>query len=213
MNLSSLLDMLIHLDTYLSSLVQQYGVWTYAILFLVIFLETGMIFTPFLPGDSLLFVAGTFAAQGTLNLIILMLLLILAAILGDTVNYWIGHHLGNFITSRHLIKQDYLDRTQRFYDRHGKKTIILARFIPIIRTMAPFIAGIGKMSYPTFLTYNIIGGIAWVILFVGGGYFFGNIPYVQENFTLFILGIIVLSFLPALIEMMRHKFQKAPEHQ
>ena len=208
MSLSSLIEIILHLDKYLSPLVQSYGAWIYAILFLVIFFETGLVFIPFLPGDSLLFVAGTFAAQGSINLIFLMIILSIAAILGDTMNYWIGYHFGNFITSRRFVKQEYIQRTERFYEKHGKKTIILARFIPIIRTVAPFIAGIGKMQYPIFLAYNIIGGLIWVVLLIGAGYLFGNIPFVQENFTLFIIGIIIMSFIPVCIEYLRHRIAR-----
>ncbi len=195
------IDVILHLDKYLGQVISSYGGFTYGILFFIIFLETGFVFTPFLPGDSLLFVAGTFAAKKFLNVFLLFILLSIASILGDTVNYWVGNYLGKKIH----IKQEYLDKTHKFYEKHGNKTIILARFIPIIRTFAPFIAGIGKMSYLRFLSYNIIGGILWVGLFIFGGYFFGNIPFVSENLFYFILGIVITSFIPAIIEFLKHR--------
>ncbi|MBI2025017.1 MAG: DedA family protein [Candidatus Harrisonbacteria bacterium] len=198
---------LLHIDTELGILIQNYGIWTYGILFLIIFLETGFVVTPFLPGDSLVFAAATFAASGFLNPWLLFILLSVAAILGDTINYWIGHRVGKkvFERDRPFISEEYLKRTQRFYEKHGKKTIILARFLPIIRTFAPFIAGVGKMNYREFLSYNIIGGVLWIGLFVLGGFFFGNIPAVRENFTLVILAIIIISFVPPIIEFWKHR--------
>ncbi len=200
------IDIVLHIDKYLGGIIAQYGGWTYALLFLIIFAETGFVFTPFLPGDSLLFAVGAFAAQGYLNIVIIFLLLALAAILGDTVNYWMGYHIGKKLLVK--IRPGYIEKTQQFYDKHGKKTIILARFVPIVRTFAPFVAGIAKMQYSTFLFYNILGGIVWVGLFVWGGYFFGNIAFVQEHFGAFIIGIILLSFVPIIIELIKHRMKK-----
>jgi membrane-associated protein len=188
------------------NIIQNYGTWAYSILFLVIFAETGLVITPFLPGDSLLFVAGTFAGLGSLKVFWLFILLSIAAILGDTINYWLGHFIGPKIFNRENVRflnKKYLEQAHRFYEKHGGKTIIIARFIPIIRTFAPFVAGIGKMTYPRFLTYNIIGGIFWIAIFVFGGYFFGNIPLVKQNFTLVILAIIFISILPGLLHLFR----------
>lgn len=200
-----LIGSIINLDVHLKDLIQAYGTWTYGLLFLIIFAETGLVFTPFLPGDSLLFAAGTFAAAGSLNIAALFLLLSGASILGDTVNYWIGHTIGIKICKSGWVKQEYMDRTHTFYEKYGGKTIILARFVPIVRTFAPFVAGVAEMSYTRFLGYNIVGGVAWVALFVFGGYFFGNIPFVQENFTLVIFLIIVLSVIPPIIEYVEHR--------
>lgn len=201
------LDFFLHIDKYLGPIVQNYGGWTYGLLFLIIFLETGLVVAPFLPGDSLLFAAGAFAAQGFLNPLFLFIFLSAAAILGDTVNYWIGYRIGKkiFERDRPFISEEYLKRTQNFYEKHGKKTIILARFIPIIRTFAPFIAGVGRMNYVQFLSYNIIGGFFWIALFVFSGYFFGNVPVVQNNFSAVILAIIVISVIPAIVEFWKHK--------
>jgi membrane-associated protein len=205
--LRSILDLFIHLDQHLSRVISEYGAWTHFILFLVVFCETGLVVTPLLPGDSLLFAAGTFAALGSLDLWLIVLLLIVAAILGDTVNYWVGAYLGPraFRSNSRWLRQEYLDRTHAFYEKHGGKTIILARFIPIIRTFAPFVAGVGVMSYPRFITYNVVGAVLWVGLFVLGGYFFGNIPTVRENFTLVILAIIVISVVPVVIEALKSR--------
>src|SRR5688572_27420129 len=203
--LHRIVDLFLHLDQHLGELISQYGTWTHLILFLIVFCETGLVVTPFLPGDSLLFAAGTFAGLGALDLRLLVLLLIIAAILGDTVNYWFGAYIGPraFGGNIRFLRKEYLDRTHAFYEKHGGKTIILARFIPIIRTFAPFVAGVGAMSYPKFLTYNVVGAVLWVGLFVLGGYFFGNIPTVRQNFTLVILAIILLSVLPIVIEAFR----------
>lgn len=196
-------DFFLHLDVHLGEIIRNYGTWTYGILFLIIFVETGLVVMPLLPGDSLLFAAGTFAALGDLDPWFLCGLLITAAILGDTVNYWIGKAVGPkaFSGNIRFLKQDYLVKTQRFYEKHGGKTIILARFVPIVRTFAPFVAGVGTMHYPRFLAYNVIGAVVWVTLFVWAGYLFGNIPAVKERFSLVILGIIVVSVLPIAIEM------------
>ncbi len=200
-----LIDFVLHLDVYLSEIIRDYGSWTYAILFLVIFMETGFVVTPFLPGDSLLFAAGTFAALGALNPIYLFLLLVVAAILGDTINYSIGAYIGPraFSGDIKFLKKEHLDKTQAFYEKHGGKMIILARFIPIIRTFAPFVAGIGTMRYRNFILFNVVGGIAWVAIFISLGYFFGNIPFVQKNFELVILAIITISFLPPIWEVIK----------
>ncbi len=203
--LRQFVDYFLHLDHHLGELIRSYGTWTYGILFLIVFCETGLVILPLLPGDSLLFAAGTFAALGDLNPFVLAGLLMLAAILGDTANYWIGARIGPraFSGEIRFLKQEYLDRTRAFYARHGGKTIILARFVPIVRTFAPFVAGVGEMDYLRFLSYNVVGGIAWVSLFTGAGYWFGNIPAVKERFSLVIMGIILVSVLPIAIEMLK----------
>lgn len=198
-----LIDLFLHLDEHLANIINQYGVWTYAILFAIIFMETGFVVTPFLPGDSLLFAAGTFAALGSLNVWLLIVLLIVAAIVGDTVNYWIGHYMGDRAYNVKWIKREYLDRTHAFFQKHGGKTIFLARFVPIVRTFAPFVAGMGKMSYGYFFSYNVFGGIVWVVLFTLLGYFFGNIPFVKKNFELVIIAIILISVIPAVWEALK----------
>ncbi|SNR46074.1 MULTISPECIES: DedA family protein [Hymenobacter] len=207
-----LLDFVLHLDKHLTELVQDYGVWTYAILFLIIFVETGVVVLPFLPGDSLLFAAGTLAALpgSPLNIWAMIGLLILAAVLGDTLNYHIGDYLGPrvFRENSRFLKREHLEKTQAFYQKHGAKTIIIARFIPIIRTFAPFVAGVGTMSYTKFLSYNLVGAVLWVILLTGAGYFLGSIPWIQHNFGLFTIGIIVVSVLPAVFEFL--KSRRAP---
>ncbi len=200
--LLTLIDIFLHLDRYLSSAIQIYGAWTYLLLFLVIFMETGLVITPFLPGDSLIFAAGTFAGLGAMNVEVLYILLAAAAILGDTINYWIGHSIGPraFSGRVRFLKKEYLQRTHEFYEKYGGKTIILARFVPIIRTFAPFVAGVGEMTYWKFISYNVFGGLLWVALFVFGGYFFGNLSMVRENFTLVVLAIILISILPGIVE-------------
>jgi len=181
--------------------------WTYAILFAIIFLETGLVVTPFFPGDSLIFIAGTFASNGLLNIELLFLVLSAAAIIGDTVNYWIGHFAGEkfFTKNSRFFKKEYLETAQKFYEKHGGKTIILARFIPIVRTFVPFVAGIGNMSYRKFIVYNIVGGIAWVSIFLFGGYYFGTLEIVKNNLALAIYGIIIVSFVPIILEFLRHR--------
>jgi membrane-associated protein len=208
--IKKLIDLVVHLDAHLSELIRTCGLWTYLILFAVIFCETGLVVTPFLPGDSLLFAAGSFAALGDLKLMWLFTILAVAAVLGDTVNYWIGRRVGPKIFQREksrFFKKEYLDRTHTFYEKHGGKTIIIARFVPIIRTFAPFVAGIGRMSYGKFLSYNVIGGVGWVAIFVFGGYLFGNIPLVRRNFSIVIIAIVLISMLPGLIEFLRHRKQ------
>ncbi len=202
-----LVDLFLHLDKYLSVVIQDYGIWTYLLIFMVIFIETGLVVTPFLPGDSLIFAAGAFAAIGALDVHLLYVILVIAAFLGDTANYWIGHLIGPraFSGNIRFLKKEYLDRTHDFYEKYGGKTIILARFIPIIRTFAPFVAGIGAMSYGKFISYNIIGGLAWVALFGYGGYFFGNLPFVQENFSFVVLAIILISVMPGVVEYFKSR--------
>jgi membrane-associated protein len=205
--LSDLLSFFLHLDRHLTELAGQYGGWIYGILFLIVFCETGLVVTPFLPGDSLLFAAGSLAAIGQMNVHALFLLLTAAAIIGDTVNYAAGHYFGEkvFSPDARVLKQAYLDRTHQFFERHGGKTIIIARFVPIVRTFAPFVAGAGSMTYSHFLFYNVTGGVAWTASFLYGGYFFGNLPFVKRNFTLVILAIILLSIVPGVVEYWRHR--------
>ena len=206
--LPQLIDFILHIDTHLDAIIRQYGVWTYAILFLIIFVETGLVVMPLLPGDSLLFAAGAFASRGALSPFVLFVLLSVAAILGDTVNYWIGHYIGpRAERGLRFVKKEYLERTHAFYERHGGKTIIIARFMPIVRTFAPFVAGIGAMQYTRFLFYNVCGGVLWIGLFTFAGYFFGNIPAVEHNFELVILAIIFVSILPGVIEYVRHRIR------
>ena len=209
--LITFIDIVLHLDKHLQTLIQNYGAWVYLILFVIIFCETGLVVTPFLPGDSLLFVAGALAAAGGMNVHLLVVLLIIAAILGDAVNYAFGRYMGpklfrgeesRFLNRKHLVL------AHDFYERHGGKTIIIARYIPIIRTYAPFVAGMGAMPYPRFALYNVTGGILWVTSLAYGGYFFGNIPWVKTNLSLVIVGIIVLSILPAVFEVARHKLAR-----
>jgi membrane-associated protein len=201
-------DFFLHLDRHLAEVIQRYGASTYALLFLIVFLETGLVVTPLLPGDSLLFAAGSFAGIGALRLWPLFFLLCAAAILGDTVNYAIGARLGprvfHYSKSR-FFNPDHLRKTHEFYEKYGGKTIVIARFVPIIRTFAPFVAGIGQMSYARFLGYNVTGGILWVSVCVFTGYFFGNLPFVKQNFSLVIIAIVVISILPAAIEYVKHR--------
>ncbi len=203
--LKQLIDVFLHLDKHLAEVTRDYGAWTNAFLFAIVFCETGLVVTPFLPGDSLLFTAGALASLGTLNVWVLFLLLSLAAVLGDTANYWIGKKIGPraFDGTVRFLKQEHLRKTEAFYEKHGKKTIILARFVPIVRTFAPFVAGIGTMNYGTFLAYNVIGGVAWVAICLAAGFFFGNIPVVKANFSLVVLAIVFISTLPIVIEGLR----------
>jgi len=205
---------MLHLDVHLSALISEYGVWTYLILFIIVFCETGLIVTPFLPGDSLLFAAGTFAGKGDLNLALLIVLLCVAGILGDALNYSIGKYFGLKLLKkeRWFLKKEYLIKTQDFFQKYGGKTIVIARFVPIIRTFAPFLAGVGKMSYSKFALYNISGALLWVISFCGAGYWFGNIPVVRKNFTLVVMAIIVISIMPAVIEIIRSKNGRTAKH-
>jgi len=203
--LHQILDLFLHLDVHLSTVIQSYGIWTYGILFAIIFCETGLVVTPILPGESLLFAAGTFAAKGDFNPAVLVPLLCVGAVLGDAVNYSVGRYLGPKVLqgNSRIFKKEYLNKTQSFYERYGGKTIIFARFVPIVRTFAPFLAGVGKMKYREFAFYNIVGGIVWIVLFILAGMFFGNIPMVKHNFTLVIMAIIVVSIMPAVIETVR----------
>lgn len=201
-----LIDIVLHLDKHLDQLVLQYQGWTYGILFLIIFCETGLVVTPFLPGDSLLFALGALSAGGSLNPIILAVLLMAAAIIGDNLNYWIGRTVGaKLFTSNDskLFNKSYLERTEKFYDRYGTKTVVIARFVPIVRTFAPFVAGFGRMNYAKFLTFSVLGGTLWICGLIALGYFFGNLPFVKKNFGLVIIAIIFISVLPAVIEALR----------
>jgi membrane-associated protein len=211
--LAGLFDLFLHLDKHLSDVVQHYGLWTYLFLLIVVFCETGLVVTPFLPGDSLLFAAGALSANADaqLNPLWLFLTLAAAAIAGDTVNYWIGAIVGPKAFSGNIryLKKEYLDRTHRFYERYGGKTIIIARFVPIVRTFAPFVAGIGAMNYAKFIVYNIVGGLAWVALFIFGGYWFGNLPFVKKNFSLVVIAIIIISVMPMAIEYLRARQRPA----
>jgi membrane-associated protein len=196
------INFILHVDTYLNDIITRFGAWTYALLFFVIFMETGFVVTPFLPGDSLIFAAATFAARGALNPWLLFILLSFAAVGGDTANYWIGHAIGAKAYTGEVkwIKQEYMQRTHTFFEKHGGKTIFLARFVPIIRTFAPFVAGVSEMSYRHFIIWNLVGGVTWVATFTLLGFFFGNIPFVQDNFELVIIAIVFISFIPAVVE-------------
>lgn len=206
--LRAALDIFLHIDTHLSAVIAQFGAWSYAILFAIIFAETGLVVAPFLPGDSLIFAVGSVAALGALDIWAIYLLLLAAAILGDTVNYWIGSRFGRAIVERangRIVKAEHIAKTEAFFAKHGAKTIVLARFMPVVRTFAPFVAGIGRMPYATFATYNVVGGLIWVSLFAWGGFWFGNIPWVRENFEFVILGIIATSLLPPAWEWLRRR--------
>lgn len=208
--LSFLVDFLLHIDVHLGQIISTYGFLTYAVLFAIIFIETGFVFVPFLPGDSLLFAAGAFAALGSLNVWILWILLVIAAVLGDTANYWIGHFFGQQLINNPKvpIKAEHIEETNKFFEKHGGKTIIMARFVPIVRTFAPFVAGIGKMNYAKFISYNLIGGLSWVTIALFVGFFFGNIPYVKENFSLIVLLIVLISVLPMIVPLVTNKLKK-----
>ena len=210
-------DFVLHIDKHLAELVRNYQSWTYAILFIIVFCETGLVVTPFLPGDSLLFAAGSIAALGTGNQAgsaldpnLLFVIFVSAALLGDNVNYWIGHFIGNRVLSSNnrFFKKEYVDKTHRFYEKHGGKTVIIARFVPIIRTFAPFVAGVGAMRYSKFITYCVIGAVLWVGIFVYAGYFFGTLPFIQRNFSLVVVVIILISVVPIIIEILKSKLKK-----
>lgn len=208
--LTGFFNFILHIDVHLGEIIIRYGIWSYAILFIIIFAETGLIFIPFLPGDSLLFIAGAFSAIGSFNIIFLLPLFWLAAFLGDTANYWMGKYFGQKIidSPKIPINQNHIDKTQKFYNKYGGKTIFLARFVPIIRTFAPFIAGIGKMRYKKFIYYNATGGFVWVFGFTLLGYFFGNLPGVKENFSILVIAIIIISVIPILTELIKVKLRK-----
>jgi membrane-associated protein len=210
------IEFVMHMDVKLADIVAATGDWTYVILFVLIFIETGLVVTPFLPGDSVLFAAGALiAAQPVLDIKLLYLLMVIAAIAGDTVNYWIGHRLGQSVYDGHIrwVKKEYLDRTHTFYEKHGNITIFLARFVPIIRTFAPFVAGVGRMKYKQFISYNVIGGIVWPAIFLFGGYFFGNIKFIKDHFSLVVIAIVVISFIPAVVEFLKARAESKAEKQ
>ena len=210
-SIGDFIEFILHLDKHLNYILESYGVWCYLLFFVIIFAETGLVVTPFLPGDSLLFALGTFAATGSLKAAWLFVVLSAAAVLGDSANYAIGKYFGLMILKREgawFLKKEHIEHTHRFYEKYGAKTIVLARFVPIVRTFAPFIAGVGKMTYLRFFSYNVIGGILWVAIFLFGGFFFGNIPVIKRNFTLTIFAIIIISILPAVIEVIKEKRRK-----
>jgi membrane-associated protein len=205
----NIIEFIFHIDKYLGIIIQNYGIGVYALLFLIIFLETGLVITPFLPGDSLIFAAGAFAASGVLNVFLIFIILAIAAIIGDSVNYWIGSFFGEKVFyGNRFFKKEYLERANQFYEKYGGKTIVLGRFIPIIRTFVPFVAGVGKMNYTRFLLFNVIGGVMWVGLFVFAGYFFGGIDFVKNNFSVVIIVIVIISIVPIFIEWFRSKRRK-----
>ena len=207
MIIKQIFDFFLHVDKNLAWVIQQYGMMSYGILFAVLFMETGLVVTPFLPGDSLLFAAGALAASGSFNIILLWVLMVVAAFLGDTANYWIGHYIGPkaFTSKSKLLKKEHLDKAMAFYEKHGGKAIVLARFVPIVRTFAPFVAGVSKMNYGRFVMFNAIGGVAWVTLFLGAGYFFGTIPFVQHNFHYVMVAIVLISVVPMGLEWVKSK--------
>jgi membrane-associated protein len=209
--LQQIIDFVLHIDKHLFDICTQYGIWVYAILFTIIFCETGFVITPFLPGDSLLFAVGSLAAISALDLWISIILMIIAAFAGDTANYWIGHYIGPKVFHKENVRflnKEYLERTHRFYEKHGGKTIVIARFLPIIRTFAPFVAGIGSMTYPRFMLYNLSGGMLWVLLFILGGYFFGSVPIVKNNFSVVIILLVLIPGIPAAFEFIRHLLER-----
>lgn len=204
-----LVDFILHFDKHLAQIILDYGTLTYLFLFLIVFCETGLVVTPFLPGDSLLFAAGAFAAAGSLEVSALFFLLFSAAVIGDSTNYWIGRTLGQKVTERNLIKLEHLEKTHRYFEKYGGKTLVIARFAPFLRTFAPFVAGVGHMTYRRFLAYSVAGGLLWISIFTFGGYYFGNLPIVKENFKLIIVGVIAVSLLPAVIGVLRHRLKPA----
>lgn len=204
----NIIDMFLHIDSYMEAIVGAFGYWTYIILFAIVFAETGLVVAPFLPGDSLLFVAGTLAGSGYLNILAVYLTLLTAAIIGDTVNYWLGHFIGKKVFSQKnskIFKKEYLEKAREFYEKHGAKAIILARFLPILRTFAPFVAGIGNMHYRTFIVYNVVGALVWVTGFTFAGYFFGGLEFIQHNFHYVVVLIIAISLVPAVIEFINYR--------
>jgi membrane-associated protein len=206
--MGTIIDFVLHLDKHLGLILESAGLWSYLLFFAVVFAETGLVITPFLPGDSLVFTLGTLAATGSLNIVWVFVILSAAAILGDSANYAVGKYFGSIILKKQgawFLKKEHIERTHRFYEKYGSKTIVLARFVPIVRTFAPFVAGVGRMSYAHFLTYNVAGGLLWITLFAFGGYFFGNIPVVKNNFGIVIIAIIIISILPAVIEVWKER--------
>lgn len=205
-----LIDFIIHIDVHLGTIISTYGIATYAILFAIIFMETGLVFTPFLPGDSLLFAAGAFAALNSLNIFVLWIVLLLAAFAGNSSNYWIGYFFGKKIVAHPKIPidEEHIRETKKFFDKYGGKTIIIARFMPFVRTFAPFVAGVSRMSYKQFISYDLIGGFSWVTIGTMAGYFFGNIGFVKKNFSLVIIGVIIISLVPIFVEIFRKKILK-----
>lgn len=206
--IENLINIVLHFDKYLNIIIQNYGAWTYGIIFLIVFCETGLVITPFLPGDSIIFATGALASEDMMEIFTLLIIFFLAAVLGDTVNYYIGKKIGTSILEKGNIKfinKEYLNKAHRFYEKHGSIAIVIGRFIPIIRTFVPFIAGIGKMSYSKFITYNMLGGFLWVSLFLGGGYFFGNLPFIKHNFSYVLITIIIISFIPAVVTFIRSR--------